>query len=677
MLTLRVRALLATSLCLATLCVASGAQPSGILLENMDPAVRPQDNFYRYVNGTWLAKAQIPADLPAWGSYWTLRDQIQGQLREIIEVAAKDTAAAPDSETARIGRLYESFMDEGRLEQLGARPLATELTRIQAVKDKAALAGLMAHLQQLGVTAPIDGGVSVDSRDSSRYVVEIGQSGLGLPDRDYYLRDDDAKLSKIRGQYQAYIAASLARLGDRNAAAEAASIVALEKDLARAQWTKVENRDPVKTYNKVELAKLAALAPQFDWHGYLAGAGVAAKIDSVIVDQPSYLTGFGKTLAHTSLPVWKSYFRWHLLRHYAPYLSRDYVDAHSGFYRTALYGVPDNSPRWKRGVGLVDGALGEALGKLYVARYFPPSSKARIEALVHNLLEAYRQDVAGLDWMGPETRAQALTKLSKITVKLGYPDKWRDYSALTLAADDLVGNVMRADQFEYDYNVNKLGRPVDRSEWGMTPQTINAYYNPQFNEIVFPAAFLQPVEFNPDADDAVNYGAIGQTIGHEISHGFDDEGSQFDGDGNLRDWWTAEDHARFAAKTRALVAEYSAFEPIKGYHINGELTLGENIADNSGIAIAYKAYRLSLQGKPAPVIDGLTGDQRFFLAYAQMWRGTAREDYIRQLTLSNPHSYRSFRVNGVVRNIDAWYAAFAVQLGDKLYLAPAQRARIW
>jgi predicted metalloendopeptidase len=535
----------------------------------------------------------------------------------------------------------------------------------------------MAHLEQMGVTVPYGTNIHLDNRDSTRYVADLGQDGLGLPDRDYYLNDNDAALKKVRGQYQEHIAASLARIGDHDAGAEASSIVALETELARAQWTKVENRDPVKTYNKIDIANLNSLAGNYDWQRYLEAAGVAGKVDYVIVSQPSYLTGFGAVLERTSLPIWKAYFRWHLLSHYARFLSKPFVDANFAFYSTALYGVPQIQPRWKRGVGLVDGAISDGVGKLYVAKYFPPSSKARIEALVHNLLEAYRQDVDSLTWMSADTKAQALAKLAKITVKLGYPDKWRDYSKLDIEPDDLVGNVMRSNRFEYNYQVSKLGKPVDRTEWGMSPQTINAYYNPEMNEIVFPAAFLQPVEFNPEADDAVNYGAIGTTIGHEISHGFDDDGSQFDGDGNLHDWWTAEDHTQFAAKTHALVSEYSAFEPVPGYHVNGELTLGENIADNSGISIAYKAYKLSLGGKEAPVIDGLTGDQRFFIGQAQANCELDRENFLIVWLKTDHHTTSESRVNGMMMNQQAFYDAFGVKPGDKMYLPPDQRTTIW
>ncbi len=650
---------------------------SGINLDNMDTSVRPQDNFYGYVNGKWLASAKIPDDLPAYGSYWTLREHTQAQLREIIESAAKDTDRNAQSETSKIGHLYTSFMDEPRLERLGARPLARELARIASIRDKAGIPTLMAHLEQIGVVVPYEGSVEQDRRDSSHYVFEIGQSGLGLPDRDYYLKDDDAKLVGIRGQYQSYIAASLARLGDRDAATEAAAVLALETELARAQWTKVENRDPVKTYNRVAVAKLGTLAGPYDWAQYLGQLDVAGKTDSVIVRQPSYLIAFAAALQTTSLPVWKAYLRWHLVAQYAPFLSKPFVTERFAFYGTALYGIPENRPRWKRGVMLVDSSISEGLGKLYVDRYFPQSSKQRVETMVQNLLAAYRQEIQALTWMGADTKAQALAKLAKISVKMAYPDHWRDYSKLQIAGDDLVGNVMRANQFESEWEFAKLGKPVDRTEWHMPPQTVNAYYNPRMNEIVFPAAYLQPPLFNPMADDAVNYGALGTAIGHEISHGFDDKGSQYDGEGNLRDWWTGEDRERYSAKTRALVAEFNAFEAIKGYHVNGELTLGENIADNAGTSVAYKAWKISLHDMGSPKIDGLTGDQRFFMGYAQRSCELDRENMVILWTKSDPHAPSEFRTNGLLMNLQEFYDAYAVKPGDRMYLPPERRTIIW
>jgi putative endopeptidase len=443
------------------------------------------------------------------------------------------------------------------------------------------------------------------------------------------------------------------------------------------QWSKVELRDPVKRYNKVELAKLGELTPGYDWKSALGAANVAGKVDYVIVGQPSYLSGFNQVLEKTDLATWKSYFEWHLLASYAEFLSKDFVDADFAFFETVLKGVPENEPRWKTGVATVNSVLGEAVGKEYVAKHFPAERKARMEELVQNLLVAYKDSIDTLDWMGPETKKEAQAKLAKFRPKIGYPSKWRDYSALTVKQDDLVGNMMRARQFAYNRSINKLGKPIDREEWGMTPQTVNAYYSSTMNEIVFPASILQPPFFDMRADDAVNYGAIGAVIGHEISHGFDDKGSQSDGDGNLREWWTKEDRAKFQAKADMLVKQYSGYSPLKGYNVNGELTLGENIGDNSGVAIAYKAYKLSLGGKPAPVIDGLTGDQRFFMGFGQVWRMKMREAQQIVQVKTDPHSPGQFRANGTMMNQPAFYEAFGVKEGDKMYLAPKDRVTIW
>jgi predicted metalloendopeptidase len=469
----------------------------------------------------------------------------------------------------------------------------------------------------------------------------------------------------------------LTMAGDKKAAAKAKAIVALETELAKVQWTKVENRDPIKAYNKEDLAKLDGLTPGYTWKPYLTEAGLDGKVTYVIVSQPSYLTGFAKVLKATPLNVWKDYFTWHVLSSNASYLGKAYSDENFAFYGTALNGVPQQQPRWKRAMGLEESAVGEGLGKLYVEQYFPPESKVRMEKLVANLLEAYRRSIDTLDWMSPETKKEAQAKLSTFMPKIGYPSKWRDYSTLSIDKGDLIGNARRASEFEYLRNINKLGQPIDRAEWGMTPQTVNAYYNPEMNEIVFPAAILQPPFFNAQADDAVNYGGIGAVIGHEISHGFDDQGAQYDGAGNLRDWWTKDDHARFAAKTKALVAQYSAYAPVPGYNVNGELTLGENIADNSGLAIAYKAYKLSLGGKEAPVIDGLTGDQRFYYGWVQVWRAKVRENAAIVRIKTDPHSPPRFRGNGTVKNQPGFYDAFGVKEGDAMYLPPDQRVIMW
>ncbi len=659
---------------------------SGIDLQYVDAGVRAQDNFYRHLNGKWLDSFEIPADKPVYGAFTQVYDTTQQQLHDIVDAAAK-AAPGADADQAKIGDLYGSYMDEAKLEELGAKPLAQDFAAIDALKDKKDIAALMGDLgkwtSQAGsfgpsaTSLPFVIAVHQDNKDSTKYVVDFEQSGIGLPDRDYYLKDDDAKLKQMRDAYVAHVEKMLTLAGDKDAAKNAKDILAVETQLAKAQWTKVDLRDPIKAYNKIEIAKLDALAPGFDWNAYLAAAEITGKVDYVIVGQPTYLTEFAKILGKTSLPTWQAYFRWHALNDYARYLSKPFVDENFAFNGTTLNGTPQDQPRWKKGINLVSGQLGEALGKVYVGKNFPPESKARVEALVNNLLAAFKADIDTLDWMGPATKQAAQAKLAKIAVKIGYPDKWRDYSKFSVTNDDLVGNVKRGNTFEYERNIAKLGQPIDRGEWGMTPQTINAEYNPEMNSIEFPAAILQPPFFNAKADDAANYGAIGAVIGHEISHGFDDQGAQYDGDGNLRDWWTQDDHDKFAAKTKALVAEYNEFESQPGYHVNGELTLGENIADNSGLAIAYKAYKIATAGTPAPVIDGFSGDQRFYLGFAQVWRGKYRDNYAIQLVKTDPHSPVQFRGNGTVVNQPGFYAAFDIKEGDKMYRAPDQRVIMW
>jgi putative endopeptidase len=657
---------------------AKPAKPvSGIEMQHVNANVRPQDDFYEHVNGKWLQSTTIPKDKSGWGAFAKLRDDVQPQLRAIIESAAADKSAKAGSETRKIGDMYASFMDEKRLEALGLSPLKPELERVAALRSNDDIPALVGHLNRLQVNAPYRFDVHQDAREATKYIVDFAQSGLGMPDRDYYLKDDDAKLAATRAKYREHLVKVLTLAGDKDAAANADKVLALETDIAKVQWTKVENRDPVKTYNKLELDKLAQLTPGLDWKKHMEAAGIAGKVDYVIVSQPSYLTGLSELMAKAPLDTWKAYFTVRIVDSFSDYLSKAFVDENFAFYGTVLRGVPEMEPRWKRGVGVTERGLGEALGKVYVSRHFPPAYKARMEALVGNLMKAYGQSIETLDWMSPETKKQAQAKLASFTPKIGYPNKWRDYSDLKIDRADLVGNVMRARQFALQYDINKLGKPIDRDEWFMTPQTVNAYYNPELNEIVFPAAILRPPFFNPDADDAANYGGIGGVIGHEISHGFDDQGSQYDGEGNLRDWWTKEDHEKFAAKTKALVQQYSDYSPIDGYKVNGELTLGENIADNSGLAIAYKAYHLSLGGKPAPVIGSLTGDQRLFLGWAQVWRAKLRDQFTLVLLKTDPHSPNRFRANGSLMNQDAFYSAFNVKPGDKMYLPPEKRVRIW
>lgn len=649
---------------------------SGIDRSHIDAAVRPQDDLYRHLNGKWLDSFEIPADKARYGSFTKLSDDAEANLKAIIDSASTATGSKAGSEAQQIGDLYKSFMAEATIEANGLKALDGSLKSIAALPDAKAVPATMATLTLLGVGTPFVPYVHQDNKDSTRYVVDLYQYGLGLPDRDYYLKDTE-KYVQTRTQYRAHIEKMLGLAGDKDAAAKAKAIFGFETELAKLQWDKVENRDPLKTYNKFELAKLAELAPGFDFTSWLAAGSMAGKVDYLIVSQPSYITGMAKLLQSAPLDTWKAYLQWRVISEYAPYLPKAFVDESFAFYGTALRGIPQNEARWKRGVALVESSVGEALGKLYVEKHFPAENKARMETLVSNLLAAYKSSIDTLPWMSEATRKEAQAKLAKFSPKIGYPVRWKDYSKLVITPDDLVGNVARARAVSYQMEMAKLGKPIDREEWGMTPQTVNAYYNPEKNEIVFPAAILQPPFFNAAADDAVNYGGIGAVIGHEISHGFDDQGSQYDGDGNLRQWFTEDDLKNFKARTAALVAQYAAYEPVKGYHVNGELTLGENVADLSGLAIAYKAYKLSLGGKPAPVIDGLTGDQRFYLGWAQVWRGKDREaEAIRRLTV-DPHSPPGIRGNGSLVNQAGFYEAFEVKEGDKMYLAPEARVSIW
>jgi predicted metalloendopeptidase len=671
------RLLLALACAATLLCGCAAIRPlhSGIDLAGGDPAVRPQDDLYAHVNGKWVRTTEMPADKSYIGSWESIEDTVQQQLHGLLEAAATQR---DDADARRIFDLYASFMDEGAVEKAGLAPLASELAAIDAIASPAELGRAMGRLERLGVGMPFHASVEQDARDATRYLPILAQGGLGLPDRDYYLVTNDAKFAAARSSYATYLTKllQLANAGG-DAAASAAAVIALETALAREQWTRVDSRDPVKTYHKVETPALATIAPGFDWAGWLDAIGLAGKAGDVIVSEPSYLGALPAQLVATPLPVWKTYLRTRLLHAYAPYLGKEFVDARFAFAGTTLAGATQNQPRWKRGVLLVEHAAGESLGRRYVAAYFPPQSKARMERLVANLLDAYRESIDAIDWMGPATKQEAQAKLATFAPKIGYPKRWIDYSALEVRPGDLVGNVERANEFDWARDIAKLGKPVDRDEWFMTPQTVNAYYNAPLNEIVFPAAILQPPMFDPAADDAVNYGAIGAIIGHEISHGFDDEGSQYDGTGNLRVWWTDDDRKRFDAKTKMLVEQYSALSPIPGYTINGELTLGENIADNSGLEIAYKAYRRSLGGRPAPVIDGVTGDERFFYGFAQAYRAKTRESLLLTWIKSDPHSPDEFRVIGSVRNHPAFYSTFGVKPGDKMYLPPEQRVLIW
>jgi putative endopeptidase len=657
-----------------TTSTADNGRSGGVSRENFDPGARPQDDFYQYVNGLWLERTTIPADRSELGSFSVLGMQAEAHLRSIIDsVAALREPAGTDAQ--KVGDLYRSFMDTATIEALGVTPLALDLERIRALRSHDELPALFAALRRYGVQVPFGFFVSQDQKQANRYIVMLSQSGLGMPDRDYYLRGD-ARFAGVRTAYMAYIQRLLQLVGEPDAAVRARQVMALETSLAEAQWDRARNRDRDATYNRMSLAALDTLAPDFSFRAFLDSAGVRAA-RQVVVRQPDYLQKMDRILADTPIDTWRAYLLFKTTNAAAPFLSTPFVQADFAFHGRALRGIRRDRPRWKRGVDVVSGSLGDVLGRLYVERYFSPEAKARMDRLVGNVLEAFRQGIDSLQWMSPATKAEALAKLAKFTPRIGYPDRWQDYSGLDIEPGDLMGNMRRTAEREYRRMIERLGRPVDRPEWRMRPYTVNAYYSPTRNEIVFPAAILQPPFFNPDADDAVNYGAIGAVIGHEISHGFDDQGRKSDGDGNLRDWWTDADARAFDARAQQLVDQYDRFNPIDSLHVNGRLTLGENIGDLSGLTVAHRAYVISLGGKAAPVINGLTGDQRFFIGWAQIWRRRYRPEELRNRLLTDPHAPSRYRVNGTLANMDEFYAAFGVRPGDAMYLPPDARVKIW
>jgi predicted metalloendopeptidase len=653
---------------------ASPVRVLGVDTTNFDRAIRPQDDFFKFVNGAWLEHTQIPGDASSWGAFNELTEKSRVAIHQIVEDAAKSNAPA-GSEQRKIGDLYRSYMDSARVEQLGIKPLEPTLAEVAALKSTKELPATFAKLAQIGLANPFGVRVGQDPKQSSVNIVQIGQSGLGLPDRDYYLRTD-AKTAAIKTAYAQYITTLFTLAHQPDPAGAASRIVALETQIATPQWDRAKSRNRDLSYNKFSRAQLEAATPAYDWNAYLTAAGLSKATD-VIVGQPDYMKAMNDIIANTPVSTWRDYITFKLLDDYADVLPAAFENARFEFRNKTLSGQQEMSPRWKRGVGVVEGAMGEAAVKLYVQQYFKPEAKARMDALVKNILAAYKVGIDSLEWMSPETKTQAQDKLAHFTVKIGYPDKWRDYSKLEIRNDDLFGNAMRSARFRYADMASQLGRPVDRTRFGMTPQTVNAYYNSVNNEIVFPAAILQPPFFNVDADDAVNYGAIGAVIGHEIGHGFDDQGRKSDGSGNLRDWWTAADAQKFQERTQKLGAEYASLDQIDGLHINPGLTMGENIGDNSGLAQAYRAYKISLHGKEAPVINGFTGDQRFFLGYAQIWRTKFRDAALRNQLLTNPHSPGMARAFIPLTNNDAFMKAFAVQPGDKMYRAPDERVKIW
>ena len=661
-------------LSVASVASAQATRPSGIDTSAFDRSVRPQDDLFRFVNGGWLKRTPIPNDAASWGAFNELDERSRESMRTILEDASRSNAAA-GSEERKVGDLYASFLDSARVEALGVTPLKGELARIAALKSSAELPAMFAHLARIGVARPFGAGVGADPKKSTTNAVQISQSGLTLPDRDYYL-NNDARMTAVRKSYAEYLAKLFTLAEQPDAAGAASRVIALETAIAGKQWERARNRDRNAIYNPMTVAKLAESTPHFDWKGYLGAAGIGAATD-VIVNQPDYLVALDSIITATPIGTWREYLAAKLLDAYSPELSSPFVQARFDFRGKVLAGQLAQRARWKRAVQEVEGGLGEAAGKLYVARYFKPEAKARIDELIRNLREAYSIGIDSLEWMTPATKARAKEKLAQFTVKIGYPDKWRDYSSLDIKRDDLVGNVMRARQWAYDDNVAQYGKPVDKKRWLMTPQTVNAYYQSTNNEIVFPAAILQPPFFDPKADDAVNYGAIGAVIGHEIGHGFDDQGRKSDGAGNLTDWWTADDAKAFEERAGRLGAQFEVLSPLEGAKVNPKLTMGENIGDLSGLAQAYRAYRISLKGKEAPVIDGFTGDQRFFIGFAQIWRSNDREAALRQQLLSDPHSPGEYRANVPVANNEAFQRAFDLKPGDKLYRVPSDRVRIW
>jgi putative endopeptidase len=647
---------------------------SGIDTEYVDETVRIQDDLFRHVNGRWLDTAPIAEDRAVAGAFVNLRDDAEKAVRAIIEEAA-ESDAAEGSEQRKIGDLYASFMDEAHREALGHTPMQPSLAAVDAVTDVAGLVDLIGRSSRAGVAGMFALYVINDAGDPTRYVVHLYQGGLGLPDESYYRED---KFADIVAAYEKHVTRifELAEVDD--AQARAASVLGLERDLAAHHWDVVTCRDPQKTYNLLDRERLDALQPY--WTQWISGIGATEEaFAETVVMQPSYFEALGTLLTKERLEDWKNWLRWNVISSASSYLTAAFEAEHFDFYGRTLSGTPSDREMWKRGVSLVEESMGEAVGKLYVERHFPASSKARMDELVRNLIEAYRVDIAALTWMGEETKAKALDKLAKFTPKIGYPDKWRDYSGLSVDTQDLFGNVMRASAFELDYQLGKLGGPIDKTEWQMTPQTVNAYYMPLNNEIVFPAAILQPPFFDPEADDAVNYGGVGAVIGHEIGHGFDDKGSQYDGDGALRNWWTEGDRTAFDALTEQLIEQYNVLEPkaLPGQTVNGALTVGENIGDLGGLTIAYAAYLISLGGAEPPVIDGLTGPQRLFYSWATIWRSKVRDEEAVKRLATDPHAPAEFRCNVIVRNLSEFYDAFGLTELDQLWLPESDRVRIW
>ncbi len=657
---------------------SKGPKAEVINLNNFDKSVKPVDDFYQFVNGSWIKNNPIPQEESRWGSFNEIEKQNKAKLKIILEAASKNKAAVLGSNEQKIGDFYSVANDSVKLNKDGISPLKAEFAEIENIKTTDDLIKSIAHLHAIGVGAMFGGYIGQDPKISNEIITQLGQGGISLPDRDYYTNTDERTLG-IQKAYIKHIANMFVLLGDQPALAEknAKVVYDIETNLAKASMTKIEMRDPEKQYNKKTIKELAELFPNFNWSLYFDANGIKG-VNDVIVAQPDFFVALNSAIKSVSINDWKIYLRWGLIDQTASKLSDNFVLEHFNFYGKTLLGIPALKPRWKRSLEATDASLGDALGQVFVEKYFTQESKKRVGEMVKNLIAAYRVRIDSRDWMNAETKKAANLKLDKIMLKLGYPDKWKDYSTLDIKRDSYVQNYLRANVYSYREMVAKLGKPVDRTEWGMTPPTINAYYNPSMNEIVFPAGIMQPIFFNPDADDAVNYGAMGAIIGHELTHGFDDEGAQFDADGNLKNWWTEADKANFKKKTDMLVKQFNGYIAIDSMHVRGELTLGENIADLGGLTISYYALKKSMEGKPVPAkIDGFTAEQRFFIAWAQGWRGTMRPEFLKNMVQTNPHSPGNFRGNGPMSNMQEFYDAFGVKEGDKMYRPKVERAEIW
>jgi len=653
---------------------AAGDAPWGFSLSNMDKTCKPCDDFYQFAMGGWMKANPIPAEYPTWGTFTELRDKNLAGMRTILESASNSKVVA-GSNDQKIGDFYASCMDTSAIEAAGLKPLVAELAEVEAIQDRKGLDSEIARLHRQADNVAFGFGSVPDFKNSSQMIATARQGGLGMPDRDYYLREDDHS-KQLREGYVKHVAKMFELAGDapEKAAAEAKTVMALETSLARASRTRVELRDPEKNYNKMTIAELRGLTPDWSWAGYMQAVG-SPSVGEINIGQPDFFKELDRQLSATPVADWKVYLRWHVIHNAAPALSDAFVQENFEFYGRQLSGTKELQPRWKRCAQSVNQNLGEALGEVYVQKYFPPEAKARAKEMVNNLIAALRSDIPTLAWMGPETKKQALDKLQAFNVKIGYPDKWRDYSKLTIDRGSYLANVRRSDEFEENRDLAKIGKPVDRSEWGMTPPTVNAYYNATFNEIVFPAGILQPPFYDPKADDAVNYGGMGAVIGHEISHGFDDRGSQFDGKGNLRNWWTADDRKNFDERGQCIVDQFNSYEVEPGLHQNGKLVLGESIGDLGGLSIAYAAYEKSIEGKRPKDIDGFTPEQRFFLGWAQVWGTNQREEAARLQTNTDPHPLARFRGNGPISNLEVFAKAFGCKKGDAMVREKA--CKIW